>query len=135
MSDAKRILIVDDDTDHLDQISLIVRSAGYEVCTAQSRQEGEELMLAKAPDLAILDIMMEEKDAGFILAHNIKKLYPATPVILLSAVRAATGLDFSTRSVDAASWIKADMIMDKPVRPDQLKAEIRRLLANAGKPV
>ncbi|MEI6210532.1 MAG: response regulator [bacterium] len=133
MSDAKRILIVDDDTDHLEQVSLILRNAGYEVCVAQSRQEGEEQMLAKAPDLAILDIMMEEKDAGFVLAHYIKKLYPDTPVILLSAVRATTGLDISTRAMDAESWIKADAILDKPIRPDQLKTEIQRLLSTPAK--
>jgi CheY-like chemotaxis protein len=68
-------------------------------------------------------------DSGFVLCHNIKKLYPGTPVIILTAVQAATGLDFKARSAEAGSWVKADVLLDKPVRPEQLKAEVRRLLA------
>ena len=42
-------------------------------------------------ELAILDLMMEEKDSGFVLCHRIKKLYPDTPVMMVIAVKAATG--------------------------------------------
>lgn len=125
----KKILVVDDDPDALDQTSLIVRSAGYEVHAAQGETEAEELMLSIVPDLAIMDLMMEHKDSGFILAHAVKTLHPGTPVIILTSVKAATGLDFTVRTAEAASWVKADMILDKPVRPEQLKAEIKRLLA------
>jgi CheY-like chemotaxis protein len=132
MSDKpKKILIVDDDTDLLEQARLIVSRDGHEVHTAQGREEAEECLLSLAPDLAILDLMMEEKDAGFILAHTVKRLYPGTPVILLTAVRSATGLDFTARTEEAASWVKADLILDKPVRPEQLRAEVQRLLAAA----
>jgi len=37
-------------------------------------------------------------------------------------------LSFKSQNLDAQSWIKVDKIMDKPVRPEQLKAEVRRLL-------
>jgi CheY-like chemotaxis protein len=64
-----------------------------------------------------------------VLCHQIKRMYPGTPVILLTAVESATGVDFSPRSGGAASWIKADVLLDKPVRPEQLRNEVRRLLA------
>jgi CheY-like chemotaxis protein len=83
------------------------------------------------PDLAILDLMMEEKDSGFVLSHQIKKLYPELPIILLTAVVGATGLSFAAQRSDEQSWIKVDKIMDKPVRPEQLKAEVSRLLGEA----
>ncbi|HYK88492.1 MAG TPA: hypothetical protein VE398_06965, partial [Acidobacteriota bacterium] len=80
------------------------------------------------PALAIFDLMMEEKDSGFVLSYQIKKLYPDTPVIMLTAVAGATGLSFATQNPEAQSWTKVDKLLDKPVRPEQLRAEVRRLL-------
>ena len=73
--------------------------------------------------------MMEEMDSGFILAHHVKKLYADTPVILLTAVTSLTGMRFGRGTADSRSWVKADVVMDKPVRGDQLINEVRRLLA------
>jgi CheY-like chemotaxis protein len=78
--------------------------------------------------LAIVDLMMEEKDSGFVLSYQIKKLYPGTPVILLTAVTGATGLSFASQSEEAQSWTKVDRMLDKPIRSEQLKAEVGRLL-------
>jgi CheY-like chemotaxis protein len=124
----KKILVVDDDLDLLEQMTAVLTAAGYEVTAAEGRAAAEEAILKLKPDLAILDLMMEEKDSGFVLSHQFKKLYPDMPVILLTAVAGATGLSFTTQRSDAQSWIKVDTIMDKPIRPEQLKAEIRRLL-------
>jgi CheY-like chemotaxis protein len=128
MTAKKQVLLVDDDQDILDQLSLALRAEGYEVVTAQGRQEGEELLMLRQPDLAVIDLMMEEMDSGFVLCHEIKKLYPDTPVIMLTAVTAATGLDFHARSKEARAWVKADALLDKPVRFEQLREEVRRLL-------
>jgi CheY-like chemotaxis protein len=128
MSDKKRILVVDDDIDLLEQVAMILQSDGYDVVQAQGQVEAEEALLSTIPDLAVLDLMMEQMDSGFVLCHNIKKLYPGTPVIILTAVQAATGLDFKARSNEAGSWVGADVLLDKPVRPEQLRAEVKRLL-------
>jgi DNA-binding response OmpR family regulator len=128
MSTAKKILVVDDDIDILEQVGMVMKAEGYSVCQAQGHEEAEEALLTMIPDLAIIDLMMENRDSGFVLCHQIKKLYPGTPVIMLTAVKAATGLDFTARSADGASWVKADVLLDKPVRPEQLKTEVRRLL-------
>ena len=127
----KKILVVDDDLDLLEQMKMILTAAGYEVTAAEGRAGGEDAILSMKPDLAILDLMMEEKDSGFVLSHQIKRLYPDLPVILLTAVAGATGLSFNTQRSDAQSWVKVDKIMDKPVRPEQLKEEIRKLLGEA----
>jgi CheY-like chemotaxis protein len=112
----------------LEQVALILKAEGYQVIKAQGQKEGEEALLTTIPDLAVLDLMMENMDSGFVLCHHVKRLFPETPVILLTAVKAATGLDFQPQSSEAASWVKADVLMDKPVRPEQLKQEVRRLL-------
>ena len=128
MTERKNILVVDDDIDLLEQVAFTLTKEGYNVIKAQGQKEGEEALLTTVPDLAVLDLMMENMDSGFVLCHHVKRLYPDTPVILLTAVKAATGLDFHPQSDEAASWVKADVVMDKPVRPEQLRAEARRLL-------
>jgi len=124
----KTILVVDDDPDILLQLTAVLEQAGYEVRSATGAGEAEDVLMSLRPDLAIIDLMMEQKDSGFVLCHVIRKLYPGTPIIMLSAVKAKTGLSFSAASDDAQSWLKADVMVDKPVRPEQLKATVRRLL-------
>ncbi len=128
MNVRRKILVVDDDPDILEQVTMTLSAAGYEVVPAESRAAAEEAMLATRPDLAIFDLMMEEKDSGFVLTYQIKKLYPDTPVIMLTAVTGATGLSFDALQAEAQSWTKVDKLLDTPVRPEQLRAEVRRLL-------
>jgi len=127
----KKILVVDDDLDLLEQMTAILTAAGYEVVCADSQAAAEETILKTKADLAILDLMMEEKDSGFVLSYQLKKLFPEMPVILLTAVAGATGLSFATQQADARSWMKVDKLLDKPVRPEQLRAEVQRLLGEA----
>jgi len=128
MSAKKKILVVDDDPDVIDQLLLTLAAQGYEVTSASGQGEAEELLMSFRPDLAIVDLMMEEMDSGFILCHHIKKIYPETPVILLTAVTATTGITFDTQGAEARTWVKADKVLDKPVRPEQLRVEVCRLL-------
>ena len=127
----KKILIVDDDLDLLEQMATILSAAGYDVVTAEGQAAAEETILKTKADLAILDLMMEQKDSGFVLSYQLKKLFPEMPVILLTAVAGATGLSFNTQQADAQSWMKVDKLLDKPVRPEQLIAEVQRLLGEA----
>jgi CheY-like chemotaxis protein len=129
MSKGKRILVVDDDIDCLDQVSLLLERDGYEVIRAQGRAEGEEALMRVRPDLAVLDLMMEEMDSGFVLCHEVKRLYPGTPVVILTAVASATGMDFKTTAGDAQSWVNADLMLDKPVRAEQLNVAVKKFLA------
>ncbi|MBN1554862.1 MAG: response regulator [Phycisphaerae bacterium] len=131
MSTGKTILLVDDDLDILEQLTAILTPQGYQIVTAGGREDAEEQLLMTRPDLAILDVMMEQSDAGFVLAHHVKRLYPDTPVILLTSVTAATSLSFQGVSPDMKSWMNADVIVNKPVRPEQIVAEVRRLLREA----
>jgi two-component system alkaline phosphatase synthesis response regulator PhoP len=128
----KHILIVDDDIDLLSQMSAAMDAEGYQVVRAGSQQEGEEALLTGRPDLAILDLMMEQPDSGFILCHRLKELYPETPVILLTAVTHVTGLSFATTDQEAKSWMGVDLLLDKPIRPDRLSLEVKKLLHRQG---
>lgn len=129
MEQAKKvILIVDDDEDILFQMKLNLAETGYELMTAGSEAEARDAIRRRKPDLAILDLMMEHRDSGFVLSHAIKKLDPAIRVLLITAVTSETGLEFDTASSDERAWIKADTIMSKPVRKDQLLREVDKLI-------
>jgi two-component system, OmpR family, response regulator len=124
----KTILVVDDDPDLLQQMKMQIESFGFDVITADGQKEAEKIIETFKPDLALLDLMMENKDSGFILSYRIKKLYPETPVIIATAVTSETGMLFSVESVEDKNWIKADLYLEKGLRPDQLHREINKLL-------
>lgn len=124
----KTILIVDDDMDYLFQIQLKVEQFGFDVITAEGQKEAEAIIETTKPDLAILDLMMESDDSGFILAYKIKRKYPDVPIIIATAVTAETGFTFDTGNDDDQKWIKADLFLDKGIRADQLHREINKLL-------
>ncbi len=122
------ILVVDDDFDLLEQFRIKLEQMGFEVRTAETQREGEKMIDAMDPDLAIFDLMLETPDGGFALCHRMKKKNPETPVILVTGVAAETGITFGASTEEMRSWIKADVVMDKAIRYDQLEREIDRLL-------
>lgn len=124
----KKILIADDDKDLLFQMEVIVKNMGYEVITTESQKGAEEHLEAFKPDLCIFDLMMECKDSGFVLSYKCKKKYPETPIIIVSAVSAETGMDFSAETDASHDWMKADLFLEKNLRADQLQREINKLL-------
>ncbi|HBX49517.1 MAG: hypothetical protein A2275_16660 [Bacteroidetes bacterium RIFOXYA12_FULL_35_11] len=124
----KIILIADDDTDQLSVMEANVKSFGFNVCSVQSQKEAEDYLEKNKPDLAIFDLMMDNKDSGFILSYKLKKKYPDVPVIIATAVTAETGLVFGLDSQNERQWIKADTYMEKGIRKDQLHKEINKLL-------
>ena len=72
--------------------------------------------------------MMEDPDAGFMLCHHIRKKDPSIPVILVTSVNSETGLDFDMATDEERVWIQADALLSKPIRFEQFKREIDRLL-------
>ncbi|HOA08794.1 MAG: response regulator [Bacteroidales bacterium] len=124
----KTILIVDDDVDYLYQLKFQVEKMGFETVTAESQHEAETLLNTIKPDLAILDLMMESEDSGFILSYKLKRKYPDVPIIIATAVSAETGMTFGINTEEERKWIKADLYLEKGIRPDQLHREIVKLL-------
>ena len=128
MNQKKKILIVDDDIDILNQVAMILSESGYDVVMAEGEKGAEQELVKVHPDLVILDVMMEHRDSGFMMSYQVKKLYPETPIIFLSSVSANTGISFPTDTPEEKSWIKADAFLNKPVRAESLRNEVKRLL-------
>lgn len=127
-TDTRTILVVDDDEDFILQQRALLEAMGYKVVTANTRHKAEELFVKAKPDLAVVDLMMEDLDAGFTLCHLMKQARPTLPVILVSSVIKETGFEFDVATEEERSWVKADAMLDKPLRFEQLQREISRLL-------
>jgi twitching motility two-component system response regulator PilH len=119
---AKKILFVDDDRDFLNCQSIYFSSRGYEVRTAEDGEEALKLLAREAPDIVILDLMMEHFDSGFVLSRKIRldERFRDLPIVMLSGVAAATGRRFDQEDEGLKRWSKLDAFLDKPITGRQL---------------
>lgn len=126
--EGKIVFIVDDDYDYLYQLKNQLERWGCKVVTAESQKQAEEMIKDFKPDLAILDLMMENEDSGFVLSYKMKRKYPDVPVIIATAVASETGMSFGLHAGEDKNWIKADTYLEKGLHPENLKKEIEKLL-------
>ena len=124
-----RILIVDDDPDITEAMTVILANRGYEVRSAQDGSEGMDLLKEAKPDLIILDVMMRTSQEGFELSRELKSnaQYKNIPILMLTGVKEKTGLDFKSEAGDQA-WLPVEEFLDKPVKPKVLLEKVENLL-------
>ncbi len=127
-----KILIVDDDVDLCDSLRVIFDHAGYDTLMAATRLEGMERIRTERPDLIILDVMIETWQDGFEMSRELKgdPQCKNTPILMLTAVEERTGIEVKSTAGDPV-WLPVDAFLDKPVAPDVLLAEVRRLLQSS----
>ncbi len=118
----RKILLVDDDQDLLEQNKTLLESRGFNVLTAESGEDGYKLFLKERPDAAILDLIMEQMDSGFVLSYRIKKTEHGKniPLFILTSATYETGFKFDASTEEEKEWIKCDGILNKPVVVDEL---------------
>lgn len=126
--DKKKVLIVDDDPDLVEAVSMLLEGAGMIPLAAYGGFEGLEKARTESPDLIILDVMMPDKD-GFEVA----KEYAANestqniPVIMLTAVVEQSGTSSYAPHASAKELV-ADDWFNKPVDPKELVERVKSLL-------
>lgn len=116
------ILYVDDDRDFLDSTKLVLEAKGYVVETAASAEEGLKAYRRCTPDLVIVDLMMEEVDAGTGLVKELRLAGNTAPVYMLSSVG-----DQLHQSIDTVA-LGLSGVFQKPVNFDSLAATIKQKL-------
>ena len=121
----KKILLVDDDYDLIEQNKLLLESKGFVVVTAESAEKGFKVFQQELPDACVIDLIMEHHDSGFILCYKIKKTEHGKkiPVIILTSATYETGFKFSASTKEEQSWIKSDGILNKPIVIEELIAK------------
>lgn len=131
----KKVLLVDDDIDLIDQNKMLLESKGYDVVTAENVNDAWETFKREKPDAAVLDLIMEEHDSGFVLAHKIKRdAYGKTiPVFLLTSATYVTGMKFGVSTNEEQEWINCDAWFNKPINIDELSNKLEECLEKYGK--
>jgi len=119
-----KILIVDDDPDIVEAARLVLEREGYEVDSAPNRAEGMTKIEEVSPDLLILDVMMEEPDDGLRMAREIRRAGHTLPIIMLTSVNAAMGLNIDKDE----EMVPVEEFQPKPVDPQTLIAKVKKLL-------
>jgi len=78
------ILVVDDEASFRSMLNTVLSDAGFEVLSAGSGREALEMILRRAIDLAVLDLVIPGID-GRELMHRLHEKLPGLPVIFLTA--------------------------------------------------
>jgi len=124
----QNVLLVDDDPDFRQRAKQSLQDAGFSVTEAEGENLAYAVARTKRFDIAVIDLILENNDSGFSLSYHFKKDYPEMPIIMLSSSVSECGIEFSLESVSERSWIKADVLLNKPIRSEQLLQAVRRLL-------
>ena len=87
MKDGKHVILcIDDDKDILDTLRIVLQENGYIMDEALSAEEGLKVYQEVQPDFIIVDLMMEEVDAGRNFVKELKIINNQAPVYMLSSV-------------------------------------------------
>lgn len=147
---SKRVLVVDDDENTRRFLSVALEANGYDAVTAEDGDDGFQKVQEVKPDLILLDVMMPKK-TGFVLFKQLRRKdeFKDIPVIMLTAVaevleedesqaegetmeRPFDSLRDSLRKAIAKmrneGLVKPEVFMDKPIDPENLIEEVKRLI-------
>ncbi len=87
MKDGKHVILcIDDDQDVLDSLRVVLEGNDYVMVEARSAEEGLKVYKQNSPDFILVDLMMEEVDAGRSLVKELRLLDNKAPVYMLSSV-------------------------------------------------
>jgi CheY-like chemotaxis protein len=119
-SSSADILVVDDEEDMRALISRLLRTAGYQVRTAEDAVDAGHKVLERAPDLIITDISMPYMSGvDFVAALRADGSLPKMPVIFLTALEEGPKLAWDTLGYP---------LLNKPLDAEELLAAVSRQL-------
>ena len=125
-----KILIIDDDSDFTERVRVILESSKYEVVSANNTKDGLLLLDTENPDLLILDVMMENKAAGFIISRQIRKnpKFEKLPILMLTSMREQTGFFFPGETKDDV-FLPVNEFLEKPSSREVILEKVEKLLS------
>ena len=116
------ILCVDDDPDLLEFLQIVLEAEGFEYVGAESAEEGLDAYKQRPPDALIVDLMMEEVDAGTGMVKELRLLGNEAPIFMLSSVGDNLSMTTDYTSLGLAG------VFQKPVDRVQLLNVLRMSL-------
>ncbi len=121
---SNRVLVVDDEPNLVEVLSMALRFQGFEVETAASGREALAAVSAFKPHLMVLDVMLPDME-GFDVASRLGAQRTGVPIIFLTA-RDST--EDKVRGLSGGG----DDYMTKPFSLEELVARIRTILRRTG---
>jgi DNA-binding response OmpR family regulator len=127
----KKVYIVDDDKSIVESLSIVLKSAGYEIGCQNDDKNVPDNARKFGADLIILDVMFpEDMGAGFEVARSLKgdERTSRIPILMLSAIneRGIYAGTFSNRDRDN-TWLPVQEFVEKPVSPRVLLQKVEAL--------
>jgi len=119
-----RVLVVDDEPNIVDVISMALRYEGFEVASAGTGADAVAAFAEQRPALVVLDVMLPDVD-GFEVARRLASSGDGVPIIFLTARD-------STEDVVKGLTIGGDDYVTKPFSLEELIARIRTILRRSG---
>src|SRR3712207_2955954 len=120
-----RILVVDDEPNIVDVVSMALRYQGFEVASAGTGQEALDQVEAFRPHLMVLDVMLPDME-GFDVAEKLGHRRADVPIIFLTARDATPD---KIRGLTSGG----DDYVTKPFSLEELVARIRTILRRTGR--
>src|SRR5438132_7873273 len=121
---AGKVLVVDDEPNIADVLSIALRFNNYEVETAADGQAALQAVTEFRPDLVLLDVMLPDLD-GFEVAKRMRERADDTPILFLTARD-------TTEDKVRGLTIGGDDYVTKPFSVEELLARVRAVLRRAG---
>jgi CheY-like chemotaxis protein len=122
-----KILLVDDDSDFIEQHRVLLEQNGYAVRQAANGRECLEMVGAERPDLIILDMMMEKRTEGFDLSRDLRNCEHTKAIPLLMITSVHETIPF--RIEPDRTWLPVDALIEKPVDPALLLSLVAQVLS------
>lgn len=121
-----KLLLIDDDQDVIVQYRAALAGSGHELTVANSAAEARAALKSGLPELAVVDIMMDNGIPGFDLAREIHEKAPKAPILMASSLNSELKTPF-----DSAADAKLPIFkfLDKPVAAKTLLEAIKQALA------
>ena len=123
-SNTKKVMVVDDETDVLSVVGIVLEENGFEVDTFEDPIVALKSYRAGVYDLLILDIKMPEMD-GFELYDQIKKIDDNAKICFLTA----SEMYYKNSRKEKYSSLDKDLFIQKPIANEDLVEEINKILS------
>ena len=121
-----RLLVIEDQAAVREMVCIVLRSAGHTIVEASNGDDGLKTLEHEKVDLVLTDLVMPGTE-GIATIREIRNLYPRMKIVAMS------GTGAYSLYLDAAAKLGADMVLEKPFRPDELREAIARTLAQPEK--
>ena len=125
----EKVLVVDDDPDIRDVLTLILESEGYQVIIARDGVECIDRLKKEKPDLMILDLLMPKMD-GFAVHKELQNTrwsrYKDMPILILTSVREEASC--RRYQLETGQVFSFDCYIEKPISPEVLIETVGRLI-------